>query len=118
MWGVSVHVWLCRALLLQSMVMAGQLSVEILKPSHESVVRRQSVEIEVAILSMAVPAEGFGRLIIDGFHFSDVRQPHVSFIVADERVMGEGVHTLQVSLFHADGQPLVIISTCSLPVLC
>ncbi len=94
-------------LLLHAAHLAADPAVEILKPPHQSVVRRQSVEIEVAIHSMQVPMHGFGRLSIDGIHFSDVTRPHLSFIVADERVMAEGVHTLQVSLFRADGHPLV-----------
>ncbi len=102
--GVTYVFWL---LLLHDALLAAQYNVEFLKPSHESVVRRQSVEIEVAIHGLQVPSEGFGRLTIDGLHFSDVTRPHLSFIVADERVMAEGVHTLQVSLFRADGHPLV-----------
>ena len=40
--------------------------IEILHPRAHSVVRRQSVEIEVVVRGLQVPLEGYGRVLVDG----------------------------------------------------
>lgn len=40
--------------------------IEILHPRANSVVRRQSVEIEVVVRGLQVPLEGYGRVLVDG----------------------------------------------------
>jgi len=113
-----------RVLLLLAVAAASQGShIEILHPLAESVVRRQSVEIEIQISGLQVPLEGYGLVQVDGrtircarlchssgLHMyadrclpsSDVRLAHQSIIVADD-TLGEGVRTITALLVSPDG---------------
>jgi hypothetical protein len=65
-------------------------SMKIERPRHHSVVRTQSVQIEVINEG---PAH-FAILELDGRKIAEFRERHVSLILADEQGMNEGIHNV------------------------
>ena len=71
-------------------------AVLIEKPQPFSVVRTQSVEVEVAVDESALLRGAMAYLELDGRYISEVPVPHISFILSDEQGMSEGIHNVTV----------------------
>jgi hypothetical protein len=78
------------ALFLSSCTNPSASTLKIERPQHHSVVRTQSVQIEIINEG---PAH-FAILELDGRKIAEFRERHISLILADEQGMSEGIHNV------------------------
>lgn len=94
------------ALLLYSCPSCSAQGVRIIKPAHYSVVRTQSVEIDIE--SDFCSIGGLVVITLDGTSVGQIAQSgRVSLILADEAVVGEGVHEVNAAVLNAEGKVVV-----------
>jgi hypothetical protein len=77
------------------------------QPQHLSVVRRQSVELDVESNFLDAAEHGSLWIYVDGRIVSQVRQSRISIILADEDTIQEGVHEVRAVFKEASGHDLV-----------
>jgi hypothetical protein len=101
---------------LLSFLLAGSLLVthctpwaEIHQPKNHSVVRRQSVEMDIEsnIEEFSHDVDGVLAISVDGKIITQIRQNRISVILADEAAIQEGVHEVRAVFRYRSGHDVV-----------